>query len=416
MTTAESGKLGRAYWGLCTAVLASSLGDGAALVGFPLLVSTLTHDPRLLAGVAVAQRLPWLLLSLFTGTVADRVDRKRFIGGVELSRMVIVSLLGAAVAGHFHPLAVIYLSAFLLGTFQTAFSAASGALIPELVGRERSVLGRANGYVFAAQQAGEGVVGAAVGGLLAAVALALPFLFDGATFAVSAAVILVVLTPLSARAASDDERSVLSGMAEGMRWFLRDRAVRVLAGFIACLAFGQAAVMSVLVLWAERYLHTTRFEYGALISLAALGWVGGALLAGRGLDRLAPVPLLSLAGAVAGLTYIGLGITTSLAVAAAVLFIEGVAVSVGNVLSSALRQTLIPAGLLGRVGNATRTFIYGAMPLGAVAGGFLARAFGFRTTFVVAGAFQLGVVVLVARLMARALAKPFGGTCRGQLM
>lgn len=409
MTAPAAARLGRPFWGLCGAALASSIGDGAVLVGFPLLTSTLTRDPRLLAGVAIAQRLPWLVLSLFTGVLADRVDRRRLVGVVETLRMITVVLLGVAVVAHFHPLAVIYLAAFTLGSFETAFTAASGALIPELV--ERPALGRANGYLYAAQMSGEGVLGPALGGLLAAVALALPFLIDGATFAVSAAVLLVALPARSGSAAPRlATASVLSGAAEGLRWFLGHRAVLLVAGFIACLALCQTAVMAVLVLWAERYLHASRAGYGGLISVAAVGVVSAAVVTGKVLHRFRPAPLLLLAGGLAGLTYIVLGTTTSVVVAAAALLVEGAAVSMGNVVSAAVRQTLIPPELLGRVGNAMRTFIFGAMPVGALAGGLLASAVGLRTTFVAAGVAQAVVVVAISGSLSRSLAEAPDGT------
>jgi hypothetical protein len=49
---------------LWTANAVSNLGDGVTLVAGPLLAATMTRDPRLVAGLAVAQRLPWLLFAL----------------------------------------------------------------------------------------------------------------------------------------------------------------------------------------------------------------------------------------------------------------------------------------------------------------------------------------------------------------
>lgn len=402
-TGAAARPLGRAYWSLCGAGLASSMGDGAVLVGFPLLASTLTRDPRALAAVAVAQRIPWLLLSLFTGALADRLDRRRLIGAVETLRMATVGALGASVALHLHPLAAVYLAAFTLGSFETAFTAASGAVIPELV--DRSSLGRANGYLYAAQMSGEGVLGPALGGLLAAGALAMPFLFDAATFSVSAVILLVALPARLGAAPGAGSEPVLDGMREGLRWFRANRPVRLIAGFVSCMAFCQTAVFAVLVLWAQRYLHTSRAGYGTLISVAAFGVVGAALVAGRVMDRFAPGRLLLGAGAVAGATYVGLGLTTSWTVAAGALLVEGAAVSLGNVVSGALRQSLIPGELLGRVGNAMRTCIFGAMPAGALAGGLAAGAAGLRTTFVAAGLLQVGAAAVLGRPLLRALSE-----------
>ena len=63
----------RLLWG---ATALSNLGDGLRLVALPLLATSLTDDPRLIAGVTVAERLPWLFFILPGGAWADRYDRR----------------------------------------------------------------------------------------------------------------------------------------------------------------------------------------------------------------------------------------------------------------------------------------------------------------------------------------------------
>ena len=51
---------------------------------------------------------------------------------------------------------------------------------------------------------------------------------------------------------------------------------------------------------------------------------------------------------------------------------QGFAVAMWNVVTVSLRQQIVPAGLLGRVNSVYRMLGWGLMPLGAVAGGFVA--------------------------------------------
>ena len=67
MAATMSAPLPGAFWRLWTSVTLSNLGDGIRLAAFPLLAVILTQDPRLVAGVAVVQYLPWLLLGLPAG-------------------------------------------------------------------------------------------------------------------------------------------------------------------------------------------------------------------------------------------------------------------------------------------------------------------------------------------------------------
>src|SRR4051812_42284676 len=135
-----------------------------AFVGFPLLAASLTHDPRLIAGVVAAQRLPWLFFSLPAGAIADRCDRRRLFAFVESARMAVLLLLGLAIATHATSLTIVYAAAFMLGTFETLFSGAAQATLPELVPGDE--LTRANGYIWSGQMAGEMFIGPAIGGVL----------------------------------------------------------------------------------------------------------------------------------------------------------------------------------------------------------------------------------------------------------
>ena len=79
------------------------------------------------------------------------------------------------------------------------------------------------------------------------------------------------------------------------------------------------------------------------------------------------------------------------------------AVAVGNVANLTLRQRIIPNELLGRVGNVVRFFIFGAMPLGALVGGFLVAWFGVRAPFAGAALLQLVAVAVLAPPLVREL-------------
>jgi len=54
----------------------------------------------------------------------------------------------------------------------------------------------------------------------------------------------------------------------------------------------------------------------------------------------------------------------------------GASISAANVASQSVRQRLVPARLLGRVGGASRTLGYGLMPVGAVLAGLAAEHWG----------------------------------------
>ena len=393
--------LGSRYRRLVLATGASALGDGLVLVAFPLLAVTLTSSPVLIAGVAIAGQLPWLLVSLPAGAVADRVDRRRLLSAVEIARAVVVVALALAVVMGHVSLPAVYLAAFLIGTLETAFSAAIKATLPALV--DVRLLARANGYLFATETTGEQFLGPALGGVAFAWTPAVPFFGDALSFVVSA-LLLTSALPRPDASARPPRGRLLADVGFGVRWFVGNPLLRLLAVVVAGFAFCQAAVMSVLVLYGTHILHLGKVGYGLFLAAGAAGNVIGGVIVGPIHARTGPSRAVIIAGLTAATGYLLLGFTSLSVVAVLGLAFEALAVAIGNVATLSLRQALIPTTLLGRVNNAFRTCVFCAMPLGALAGGLLAAHVGVRRTFVFAGLFQVAAVVLTGRRLSRRIA------------
>jgi MFS family permease len=393
------GRLGFRYQRLLVATGASALGDGLVLVAFPLLAVTLTTRPILIAGVAAAGQLPWLLVSLPAGALADRVNRRRLLAVVEVTRAAALLALGLIVITGHDSLTALYVAAFVIGALETAFSAAIKALLPALV--EVEVLARANGYLFVADTAGEQFAGPALGGMAFAWSPAVPFLGDALSYVASAVLLTSVLPSRPSQGQAPPSGRLRADVAFGLRWFLTHPLLRLLALVVATFAFCQAVVMSVLVLYGVRVLHLGKPGYGFFLAAGAVGSLVGGLLAGPIHARLGPGKAIIIAGVSAAVGYLLLGSTSHVLVAVLALAVEAVSVAIGNVVTLSLRQVVIPSELLGRVNNAFRTCVFATMPLGALAGGALAASLGVRATFVAAGAIQAGAVAVVGRRITR---------------
>ena len=179
------------YWKLWASSAASNLADGVFWIAFPLLAVRLTDSPVLIAGVAVVGRLPWLVFVLFAGALADRLDRRRTMVSVALLRTLISLGIGLAVITGTDTLAMLYIAAFALGIGETLFDTAAQSVMPSIV--ERDQLSKANGRLYAAELTMNQFVGPPLGGILAAVSIALAFVGSAVAFAF-AAVALTLLT------------------------------------------------------------------------------------------------------------------------------------------------------------------------------------------------------------------------------
>ena len=114
-------------------------------------------------------------------------------------------------------------------------------------------------------------------------------------------------------------------------------------------------------------------------------------------------------GAIDAAVFAGLGLAPDPAVAAVMLAVQGFAVTMWNVVTVSLRQQIVPAPLLGRVNSVYRMLGWGLMPLGALAGGFVAHAAGLRAPYIVAGII-CGLALLAALPLLLAATRPAAPT------
>jgi len=128
--------LGRPFHILWLSTAVSNLGDGITLVVLPLLAASLTRDPALIAGVATAQRLPWLFFTLISGVMVDRADRRRLQVYTNLFRAVILGALAVALLAGWSSIYLIFMAAFFLGVAEALFDNAAFALLPALVAHD----------------------------------------------------------------------------------------------------------------------------------------------------------------------------------------------------------------------------------------------------------------------------------------
>jgi MFS family permease len=385
-------RLGRDFAKLWLAQGVSNLGDGVYVTALPLLATTLTRDPLPVSAVMFAEWLPWLLFGLLAGALLDRWDRRRVMWVVDAARLVVVGGFAVAVLAGWASIPLLMAAGFLLGTGQTLVDTASQALIPALVSRERARLERANGRLAGTRMVAEELAGPPAGGFLFSVSAWIPFAVDAVSFAASSALIAIIPGRRAARGGGG-EASVAAGrrtglraeIAEGLGWLFAHRVLRALALRVAGVNVLAAAQGAVLVLFAQERLGLGSVGFGLLLAGAAVGGVLGSVVAPWLSRRLGPVVVMMGGSVLSGLVAFGVGLTRNPWAAGGLLALGGLCVVVFNVVLESLRQQLVPDRLLGRVIGAFRLFSYGAVPLGALVGGVLARSFGLPAPFLVAG-------------------------------
>lgn len=369
----------------------SNLGDGIRQAALPLAAVSITDDPRLIAGVAVAQRLPWLLLILPGGVLADRLDRRRLRVTLDIVRAVAMGGFAIVAATGSLDIWLVYLLAIVLSSAESIVDSSSMALVPSLV--SDAELERAASVLTSTELVTNDLVGPPLGGLLFAAAIAAPFATDSVSFFVAALLGMRIAGSFRAapRAGSRaSASSVRQDIAEGVRWLWHRPMLRDLALISTGLGTFVYVANAVLVLFAVRNLGLGDFGFGLFLIPGALGGVAGSIVAPH-LRRYRLRPVLVIAIAISGISYAAMAVQTHVVPAAVLLAVTVGGAMVWNVLTLALRQRWIPDELLGRVGASYRLLVYVGMPLGAFAGGWLADALSVKAAIMIGG---LGLVAM----------------------
>ena len=325
----------------------SSTGDWLYLVALLVIIWRISNDPLVLGIVGAARVLPYVVLSIPAGIVADRFDRRAILLTTDIIRGLLMLVIAGVVVAN-GPVIVVVVLAVVATCFATFFSPAIGAYLPALV-RDESELGPANSAWSSLDNLAF-FIGPALGALLLGLgSLPLAFVLNALTFGF-VAVMLFGLPPgqpgRSAAVAQQSEKSeavVEAAPRPSYRRPLVGLAVlNVATGFV----FGGLGVLTVVL--ALDTFHVGDAGTGLLNSAIGVGGVVGALVAGVLVlsRRLAPplvIGALLLAGGLVVLGGVG-----SFAIALVAMAVASAGSLLLEIVSTTLLQRVVPDAVRGR--------------------------------------------------------------------
>jgi len=360
----------------------SNLADGLVFVTLPLVAASLADDPRAVAGLATTYALVRLVVALPVGVHVDRLDRRTLLVTANALRGIAVVALAVSLQAGAGSLVALYAVMAVVGVLESAADGAAVAVLPSLVPRDR--LDRANARIAGTQLVADDFAGPPLGGVLFAVAAALPVLATGGLWLGAAAVALSLPrrtapmpmpTPAPAgETAAVPRPSILREAAEGVRWLARHRVVGALALLGGLASVGYMLPFSVLVLFARDRLGLDAGGYGLLLAASALGGLVGTGIAAPLRARIGSRWTVAAALALGAASLAGLAVARDPLVAGVLLALYILHAVVWGVCATSLRQRLVPDPLLGRVGAAGRVLSLLGLALGSALGGALATA------------------------------------------
>lgn len=369
----------------------STVGTRVTSVAYPLLVLLLTGSPALAGVVGFAQTLPFLLLYLPGGAWVDRWDRRRTMVACEIGRTVALgSVAVTAVIGGIHAVTIAQLAAaaFVEGSLFVLFDLSEGAALPRLV--PAGQLPTAVAWNQARTQ-GADLVGQPLGGLLFAIAPALPFAVDSVSYLVSGGAVAAIRTRLQGERAATVDR-LRNRIAEGVRFVRRSAFLRetvVIVGWINLVFNGSFLVV---IVRAQR-LGGSPGQIGLMLAALGAGGILGALAAPAIQRRLSGrVVLVAIAWLWTGLGVV-LAFAPSLVWLAVLVFALNLFGAPYNVVIAARMYQLVPEQIFGRVRSVGRIVAWGTIPIGTLLGGVLAERLGAAPALLVFGLAMIPVAI-----------------------
>lgn len=365
----------------------SSLGDGIATLAWTWAATLLTRDPLLIAAVPVALRLPWFLAAIPAGIVTDRADRRRLILGMDAARALLFALAGLALwlalplapppeRGTSAPglFALLMAAAGLVGFAEVFRDNAAQTMLPALVGRER--LEAANGRLWSAEFLGNAMIGPALGAMLVALWLPLPFLANAAAYLAALALLVPLAVPFRANGPADGtarRRDWRAELREGLAFLRGAPLLRSLAWITGSWNLLWQMATVALLLRAQEVLHLSAPVYGLVLAGGAAGGIAGGFAGEAVARRFGASRTARWSLAICTAVFPGMALApgpVSLALVLAAFEFTGI---VWNTVSVAYRQRHIPDALLGRVNSLYRLIAWGMMPLGLALSGVILR-------------------------------------------
>ncbi|MEU0041267.1 MFS transporter [Streptomyces sp. NPDC006333] len=390
---------------LWTGQTASQLGEHASLVVLPLVAVLTLHASAGRLGVlrAVGQA-PILLLSLFAGAWVDGWRTRTTMVLTDVGRAL--ALGAAAVACLFDRLGLpaLLALAFAIGALSVFFDVAYQASLVRLVERDQLVRGNS---AFEGSRSAAQIGGPALGGALVSLSAPLAAAAGALFFALSFLSIRRIRRIESIPEHSERPPRVWHRIHEGLRFVVGDTALRTVCLSSAAFQFSFAAMMTVYLLFLPRELHLSGTVVGLALAAAGPGALLGSLLAARLPNRFGHGAVLVSAAAVGDGAFLCVpALHGSSAPTVATLLASGFVFGTGgqlvNVTVMAVRQAVTPDGMQGRAAATITCVGMGLTPLGSLLGGFLADAWGLRTSLLVtAGGMLLSPAVMASSPLAR---------------
>ena len=360
------------------------------------LIFEITGSPLALGYVGLANGVPAILLNLFGGVAADRLDQRKLI--VAAQGVIAVLIFGLATLTLLDLVRVWHLltMAFLAGAIEAFDQPARRALFPHLIERRDMMSAVA---MNSAVWPGTRIMAPAVAGIIIAVFnTATAFYVSGIGFLVMAVVVyFLTVPPVSGRSRT----STIQDLKEGLGFVARNSIFSCLMALTFFNSFFGMAYIPLMPIFAVDILQVGSDGQGWLMGIGGIeSLLTSIWFAARG-GGASKTLLIIGGGVLSGVSVVSFALTSlwvgNFALAMTLMFVMGVFNTMQNTALQASMQILVPDHIRGRV-MGLYGMTYNIRPLGGMQAGALAGL--ITTPFAIAAGGVAVAVFAIGALLA----------------
>ncbi|WP_316519909.1 MFS transporter [Kitasatospora brasiliensis] len=368
-----------AFWRYWAASTVSRLGDQVTAVALPLIAVVVLHASAVEVGLITgAGYVAWLVLGLPAGVLVQRLPLRGTQVAMDVVRGLAVASVPVAAVFGVLGMPQLVVVALLVGAASVLFDVGNQTFLPSIVAKEQLT---ARNSLIASSVAATELAGPSLGGVLVQlVGGAASMVLDAASYLASAA--LLGGLPRGAERQAAKAATAGQQIREGWQFVVRHPVIRAYTAGATAVNVGYGGLMTLTPVFLVRTLGAPPVAVGALMATGGLGSVIGASLTPRLVARFGSARTLCGAAVCASaflllLPLAGPGWGAAVFALGSAGYYGGVVVTA--VVTRTHRQARTPPELLSRVVATFRFVSWSTIPVGAVAAGAAASAFGPRT-------------------------------------
>lgn len=358
----------------------------------------LTKDPFMLGLIGLSEIIPFIIVVLFAGHIADFINRKKIIlFSVLLYLLCSIALLYFTINDSAviktYGVFPIYFTIFITGIARAFMSPSFFAMLSQLV--PKNLFGNASTWNSTVWQIGA-VTGPALGGLIYAFA-GIVVSYSTVVLAIVLAFISILLIPARPLPNAMRHESIFSSIATGVRFVFKNQVMlgAISLDLFAVLFGGAIALLPVFV---DQVLHAGPEVLGVMRAAPAFGAVIAAII-------MAFIPPLKNAGRNLLAAVFGFGVciivfalSTNIYLSGFALFMSGALDNISVVVRHTILQVMTPDDMRGRVSSVNSIFIGSSNEIGEFESGSMAKLMGLVPSVIFGGCMTILVVATTFKM------------------